>query len=41
MQKEVNKVTIGDEKLNYYDKLVKTKPLTITVTDKAGARVTI
>lgn len=35
MQKEVNKVTIGDERLNYYDSLVKTKPLTITTTDKA------
>ncbi|NCA93357.1 hypothetical protein EOM82_09060 [bacterium] len=35
MQKTVNKVTIGGEKLNYYDKLVKTKPLTITTTDKA------
>lgn len=35
MQQEVNKVTIGGEKLNYYDKLVKTKPLTIMTTDKA------
>jgi len=35
MKKEVNKVTIGGERLNYYDSLVKTKSITITTTDKA------
>lgn len=35
MKNEVNKVTIGGERLNYYDSLVKTKPITITTTDKA------
>ena len=36
MQETVNKVTVGGERLNYYDRLIKTKPLTVTTTNKAA-----